>query len=104
MDRADSMILKSSVRFSIDPPRLLHTAENHQRTTDASSTKRMGKPTGFTEFARQLPRDRDPALRVLDWNEFHEHLSPGELRQQGARCMDCGVPFCHTGDLMANMA
>jgi glutamate synthase (NADPH/NADH) small chain len=64
----------------------------------------MGKPTGFTEFARQLPQDRDPALRVLDWNEFHEHLSPGELRQQGARCMDCGVPFCHTGDLMANMA
>ncbi|HET6326832.1 MAG TPA: glutamate synthase subunit beta [Planctomycetaceae bacterium] len=64
----------------------------------------MGKPTGFTEFSRQLPQDRDPALRVLDWNEFHEHLSPGELRDQGARCMDCGVPFCHTGDLMANMA
>jgi glutamate synthase (NADPH/NADH) small chain len=64
----------------------------------------MGKPTGFTEFSRQLPQDRDPALRVLDWNEFHEHLSTGELRDQGARCMDCGVPFCHTGDLMANMA
>ncbi len=64
----------------------------------------MGKPTGFTDFSRQLPLDRDPALRVLDWNEFHEHLSPGELRKQGARCMDCGVPFCHTGDLMANMA
>src|ERR1700691_6204709 len=64
----------------------------------------MGKPTGFTEFSRQLPRDRDPALRVLDWNEFHEHQSPGALREQGARCMDCGVPFCHTGDLLANMA
>jgi glutamate synthase (NADPH/NADH) small chain len=64
----------------------------------------MGKPTGFTEFSRQIPQDRDPALRVLDWNEFHEHLSTPELRSQGARCMDCGVPFCHTGDLMANMA
>ncbi len=64
----------------------------------------MGKPTGFTEYSRQLPLDREPALRVLDWNEFHEHLSPRELREQGARCMDCGVPFCHTGDLMANMA
>ncbi|HTT85868.1 MAG TPA: glutamate synthase subunit beta [Acidimicrobiales bacterium] len=64
----------------------------------------MGKPTGFTEFQRHDPQDRDPALRVLDWNEFHEHQSPEELREQGARCMDCGVPFCHTGDLMANMA
>jgi glutamate synthase (NADPH/NADH) small chain len=64
----------------------------------------MGKPTGFTEFSRHAPPERDPALRVLDWSEFHEHLSTGELREQGARCMDCGVPFCHTGDLMANMA
>jgi glutamate synthase (NADPH/NADH) small chain len=63
----------------------------------------MGKPTGFTEFSRQLPQDRDPALRVLDWNEFHEHLSPGELRDQGARCMDCGVPFCHTGCPLTNI-
>ena len=64
----------------------------------------MGKPTGFTEFDRHTPPERDPALRILDWNEFHEHLSNTELRNQGARCMDCGVPFCHTGDLMANMA
>jgi glutamate synthase (NADPH/NADH) small chain len=64
----------------------------------------MGKPTGFKEFARQTPRERDPNLRILDWNEFHEHMPEGELRAQGARCMDCGVPFCHTGDLMANMA
>jgi glutamate synthase (NADPH) small chain len=64
----------------------------------------MGKPTGFTEIARQVPEDRDPALRVLDWNEFHEHMSPTALRDQGARCMDCGVPFCHTGELMAGMA
>jgi len=64
----------------------------------------MGKPTGFKEYSRQTPRERDPALRVLDWSEFHEHMPEAELRNQGARCMDCGVPFCHTGDLMANMA
>lgn len=64
----------------------------------------MGKPTGFKEFTRETPRERDAALRILDWNEFHEHMPDSELRKQGARCMDCGVPFCHTGDLMANMA
>lgn len=64
----------------------------------------MGKPTGFKEYQRQTPHERDPALRILDWKEFHEHMPESELRNQGARCMDCGVPFCHTGDLMANMA
>jgi glutamate synthase (NADPH/NADH) small chain len=64
----------------------------------------MGKPTGFKEYVRQLPTDRDPLLRILDWNEFHEHMPEDELRSQGARCMDCGVPFCHTGELMAGMA
>ncbi|MCH7988222.1 MAG: glutamate synthase subunit beta, partial [Planctomycetes bacterium] len=64
----------------------------------------MGKPTGFKEYIRQTPTDRDPLLRVLDWNEFHEQMPDAELREQGARCMDCGVPFCHTGELMANMA
>ena len=64
----------------------------------------MGKPTGFKEFARQTPSDREPLLRILDWNEFHEHMPVDELQTQGARCMDCGVPFCHTGEMMANMA
>ena len=64
----------------------------------------MGKPTGFKEFERQTPADRDPLLRILDWNEFHDHMSDDDLQAQGARCMDCGVPFCHTGELMANMA
>ena len=64
----------------------------------------MGKPTGFMEFTRQLPGDRDPLLRILDWNEFHEHLGEDAMREQGARCMDCGVPFCHTGGLIGNMA
>ncbi len=64
----------------------------------------MGKPTGFKEFTRQTPGEREPLLRILDWNEFHEHMPVEDLQQQGARCMDCGVPFCHTGGIMANMA
>ncbi len=57
----------------------------------------MGKPTGFMEFERELPEDRDPLERLKDFDEFHLHLSDETLRDQGGRCMDCGVPFCHTG-------
>ena len=64
----------------------------------------MGKPTGFLEFQRQLPAARSPAERIGDWNEFHLHMPEVELRNQGARCMDCGVPFCHTGSLINGMA
>jgi glutamate synthase (NADPH/NADH) small chain len=64
----------------------------------------MGKPTGFMEFPRELPLDRQPAKRVRDWDEFHEHADEGMLQNQGARCMDCGVPFCHTGTLLDGMA
>lgn len=64
----------------------------------------MGKPTGFLEYRRALPIARMPAERVADWHEFHEHMSETELREQGARCMDCGVPFCHTGKLLNGMA
>jgi glutamate synthase (NADPH/NADH) small chain len=60
----------------------------------------MGKPTGFIEYLRELPVDRTPQERVRDWNEFHYHMEEKRLRQQAARCMDCGVPFCHTGTLM----
>jgi glutamate synthase (NADPH/NADH) small chain len=60
----------------------------------------MGKPTGFIEYLRELPVDRTPIERMRDWNEFHHHMEEKHLRQQGARCMDCGVPFCHTGKLM----
>ena len=56
----------------------------------------MGKPTGFMEYAREVAPYRGASLRVLDWKEFHEHLPEERLRQQGARCMDCGVPFCHS--------
>jgi glutamate synthase (NADPH/NADH) small chain len=64
----------------------------------------MGKPTGFMEYARELPLVRPPAARIHDWLEFHEHSSDADLQKQGARCMDCGVPFCHTGTLLDGMA
>jgi glutamate synthase (NADPH/NADH) small chain len=64
----------------------------------------MGKPTGFIEYLRELPVDRPPLERIRDWREFHPHLEEKKLRQQGARCMDCGVPFCHTGKLLSGMA
>ena len=64
----------------------------------------MGKPTGFMEYKRELPEDREPLERIKDWNEFHLHLPEETLRAQGARCMDCGIPFCHTGKLVSGMA
>ena len=64
----------------------------------------MGKPTGFIEYLRELPADRAPAERIVDWKEFHFHMEEARLRQQGARCMDCGIPFCHTGTLLSGMA
>ena len=64
----------------------------------------MGKPTGFIEYLRELPADRPPAERIADWEEFHFHMEEPKLRQQGARCMDCGIPFCHTGQLVSGMA
>ena len=60
----------------------------------------MGKPTGFLEYTRQLPIFRSPADRIQDWNEFHYHLEQSALQEQAARCMDCGVPFCHTGSIL----
>ena len=64
----------------------------------------MGKPTGFMEFDRQDVAYRDPQERVGDWNEFLVHINDDGLKKQGARCMDCGVPFCHTGEIVARMA
>jgi glutamate synthase (NADPH/NADH) small chain len=60
----------------------------------------MGKPSGFIEYLRELPVDRPPRERIRDWAEFHYHMDEKRLRQQGARCMDCGVPFCQTGKLL----
>lgn len=57
----------------------------------------MGKPTGFLEFDRKLPEDIEPSERIKNWNEFHKPFDESELQTQGARCMNCGIPFCHTG-------
>jgi glutamate synthase (NADPH) small chain len=64
----------------------------------------MGKPTGFLEYQRELPLDKEPLERLKNWQEFHHHLAPEKLKNQGARCMDCGTPFCHTGEVMSGMA
>ncbi len=56
------------------------------------------------EYTRELPVVRQPSERIADWEEFHGHGSDELLKNQGARCMDCGVPFCHTGTMIAGMA
>jgi len=63
----------------------------------------VGKTTGFLEFARELPARRPPADRVNDWLEIYQDFPEEKIRAQGARCMDCGVPFCHTGCPLTNI-
>ena len=57
----------------------------------------MGKPTGFKEFNRQTPDYQPVEQRLRHWHEFAAPLAEEELTRQGARCMDCGIPFCHQG-------
>jgi len=57
----------------------------------------MGKVTGFMEYARELPPRRSVTERINDWFEIYRAFPEENIRQQGARCMDCGVPFCHNG-------
>ncbi len=64
----------------------------------------MGNPTGFIEFDRMDEDRRDPAVRIGDWNEFLVQINESDLQRQGARCMDCGVPFCHTGQTIDRLA
>lgn len=56
----------------------------------------MGDPRGFLRVAREGPARRPVELRVLDWNELYEPFPDEKLRNQGGRCMDCGVPFCQS--------
>jgi glutamate synthase (NADPH/NADH) small chain len=63
----------------------------------------MGKITGFMEFERRTPGRRPVAERLRHYQEFEGDLPEEELRQQGARCMDCGVPFCHNGCPLGNV-
>ena len=57
----------------------------------------MGKPTGFMDYKREVSKDVKPKDRIKNFNEFHEHLPRERQQLQGARCMDCGVPFCQAG-------
>jgi len=63
----------------------------------------MGKNTGFMEYARELPERRPVDERVNDWFEIYKEFPLEKVRTQGARCMDCGVPFCHTGCPLNNI-
>jgi glutamate synthase (NADPH/NADH) small chain len=63
----------------------------------------VGKPSGFLEYTRELPPRRPVTERVNDWFEIYLDLPEDKTRTQGARCMDCGVPFCHTGCPLNNI-
>ena len=63
----------------------------------------MGKPTGFMEYKREVSVAEDPKKRIQHFNEFHEHLPKEKQRLQGARCMECGVPFCQSGMMICGM-
>ncbi len=63
----------------------------------------MGKDTGFMEFTREMPKRRPVSERVNDWFEIYLDFPEDSIRKQGARCMDCGVPFCHTGCPLNNI-
>lgn len=63
----------------------------------------MGKPTGFLEYTRELPKYKDPKERIHEYKEFYVEFPEEKTRTQAARCMDCGVPFCHYGCPLGNI-
>lgn len=63
----------------------------------------MGKPTGFLDYARKDNEGTGPLERIKNYNEFHMPMLPEERRNQAARCMDCGVPFCQNGQPIMGM-
>jgi glutamate synthase (NADPH) small chain len=63
----------------------------------------MGKVTGFLEYAREMPERRPVLERINDWFEVYQDLPAQKVQMQAARCMDCGVPFCHTGCPVHNL-
>lgn len=63
----------------------------------------MGKPTGFKEFVRETPTRRSVELRVMDYGDVYNPMPQDKLRTQGARCMDCGVPYCNNGCPLGNI-
>src|SRR5262249_26233668 len=65
--------------------------------------RRMGKPTGFIEIHRKKHPTRPVEERVHDWREVYLPSPTADLMEQGARCMDCGIPFCHQGCPLGNL-
>jgi len=63
----------------------------------------MGEVTGFLKYSRQLPPRRPVPVRLRDWKEVYEPFAVEEAQRQGARCMDCGIPFCHEGCPLGNL-
>src|SRR5690349_21803393 len=63
----------------------------------------MGNVKGFIEYTREMPQRRPPAERINDWFEIYLDFPEEKIRTQGARCMDCGLPFCHTGCPLTNI-
>ena len=63
----------------------------------------MADQTGFLKYSRELPRRRPVEVRIQDWREVYEDFPPDHARTQAARCMDCGVPFCHNGCPLGNL-
>ena len=63
----------------------------------------MGKPTGFLEFKRETPARRPVIERINDWKDIYKEFPDQAVRTQGARCMDCGIPFCHQGCPLNNV-
>lgn len=63
----------------------------------------MADPTGFLKYGRQGPARRPIPLRLRDWNEVYEPFDEQDTRKQAARCMDCGIPFCHQGCPLGNI-
>ena len=64
----------------------------------------MGKPTGFMDYERETAKAVSPKERIKNFNEFHTPLSKEEQQKQGARCLNCGVPFCQSGEMISGMA
>lgn len=63
----------------------------------------MADPKGFLKYQRELPISRDPKKRISDYKEIYEHFPKKKTVDQAARCMDCGVPFCHSGCPLGNI-
>src|SRR2546425_807421 len=73
------------------------------RPSPSSSGPAVGKVTGFLEIKRKKPPARPVAERVHDWKEYYLSYPVDELTKQAARCMDCGIPFCHQGCPLGNI-